>query len=137
MVSEDQNAVALTGNSAIVDRYLQHCEDRELAEAKRFLAPNARLQFPGKIEYQSLEEQFASPHKVYEWVRKHRLRYVEGTAGDAQTVLSMGELYGVDTQGHPFEGVRYVDFFVLRDGLIVEQLVWNDMAIAGIGSERG
>jgi hypothetical protein len=126
----------LTGNSAIVDRYLQLCEDREFAQAKQFLAPNARLQFPGKIEYRSLEEQFASPHTVYQWVRKRRLRYSEGTSGDAQTVVSMGELYGIDKQGKPFEGVRYVDYFVIRDGLIVEQLVWNDLAIDGVGRDR-
>jgi hypothetical protein len=31
-----------------------------------------------------------------------------------------------------FEGVRYVDVFIIEDGLIVEQMVWNDFAELGV-----
>ena len=30
----------------------------------------------------------------------------------------------------PFEGIRYIDRFLMRDGRIVDQKVWNDLAVA-------
>ncbi|MFM1905275.1 MAG: hypothetical protein RIT32_71, partial [Actinomycetota bacterium] len=30
------------------------------------------------------------------------------------------------------EGIRYVDVFVIEDGLIVEQMVWNDFGETGV-----
>jgi len=40
----------------------------------------------------------------------------------------LGTLYGEWSDGTPFEGNRYIDRFVVRDGLIVSQDVWNDSA---------
>ncbi|MFI0369221.1 hypothetical protein ACH35V_15160 [Actinomadura sp. 1N219] len=145
---------SLGAASALVDRYLQLCEDRRLDEAGALLAPGARLVFPGKRVYATLPEMVAASAGRYRWVRKERERYFEGTtnggansgangAGDgdgsadgggALTVTSLGTLYGEDPAGRPFSGVRYVDVFVLRDGLIAEQHVYNDLAVAGIGA---
>jgi hypothetical protein len=117
----------------IVDRYLQLCEDRDLEAAAEYLSPGVRLQFPGGTEYRSLAEMVADSGGRYRWVRKHRDRFAVGRLGDRTTVTSIGTLYGSRLDGRPFEGVRYVDVFVLDDdGLIVEQLVWNDLAVAGI-----
>lgn len=38
-----------------------------------------------------------------------------------------GDLYG-EKAGVAFEGVRYVDRITLRDGKIIRQEVWNDLA---------
>jgi hypothetical protein len=38
-----------------------------------------------------------------------------------------GTLHGERVDGKPLEGFRYIDRFVIRDGLIVDQLVWNDL----------
>lgn len=122
--------------TALVDRYLRLCEDRELDRAGAFLAPGARLVFPGNRVHASLPEMVAASTGRYRWVRKERERYFEGVEstgeGDQRTVTSLGTLYGEDLAGRPFTGVRYVDVFVLRDGLIVEQHVYNDLALAGI-----
>ncbi|MEO3854292.1 nuclear transport factor 2 family protein [Acrocarpospora sp. B8E8] len=119
--------------AALVDRYLQLCEDRDLAAASAFLAPGARLNFPGGRSHPSLAAMAAAASGAYRWVRKRRDRYFEA-AGDGadQVVISLGTLYGEDLAGEPFSGVRYADVFVLRDGLIVEQNVFNDLPEAGI-----
>ena len=49
--------------------------------------------------------------------------------GDGETVVySVGTLYGEWPDGTPFEGNRYVDRFVVREGMIVKMDVWNDSA---------
>lgn len=127
-----------TDPATVVDTYLQLCEDRELEAASRFLGPGLRMQFPSGAtgrEYASLEDMVATP-KPYAWVRKHRDRFLVGDRGAGEThVVSIGRLHGERLDGTPFEDVRYVDVFVLRDGLIVEQIVWNDLCESGIGRE--
>lgn len=117
----------------LVDTYLQLCEDRDLEAAARYLAPGARLQFPGGEEFGSLAELVAASGGKYRWVRKQRSRFAVGQVEGETTVTSIGTLYGEALDGRPFEGIRYVDFFVVdEDGLIREQLVWNDLVIAGV-----
>lgn len=119
--------------AATVDAYLQLCEDRDLEAAGRYLSPDVRLEFPGGEEYRSLAELVASSGGKYRWVRKRRTRFAVGELDGQTTVTSIGTLYGEALDGTPFEGIRYVDFFVLdADGLIREQLVWNDLVITGV-----
>jgi hypothetical protein len=126
-------AAARVDVAQLVDAYLQLCEDRDLESAARYLAPGVRLQFPGGAEYRSLPEMAAGARGAYRWVRKRRDRFAVGTLDGRTTVTSIGTLYGERLDGEPFEGIRYVDVFVLdADGLITEQLVWNDLAVAGI-----
>ncbi|MEU0482299.1 nuclear transport factor 2 family protein [Streptosporangium sp. NPDC006013] len=121
-----------TGTAArLVDHYLQLCEDRDLDEAARLLAPGVRLVFPGDLVFTSLSEMVAGAGGRYLWVRKNRERYFEGDGDDAVVVTSLGTLYGEDLAGAPFSGIRYVDVFVIRDGLIAEQHVYNDLSEAG------
>lgn len=126
-------AAAAVHPAELVDTYLQLCEDRELEAAARHLAPGVRLEFPGGEVHGSLEELVASSRAKYRWVRKRRTRFAVGEVDGQTTVTSIGTLYGEALDGTRFEGVRYVDFFVVRaDGLISEQLVWNDLAVTGI-----
>jgi hypothetical protein len=49
--------------------------------------------------------------------------------GNGETIVyNLGTLYGEWPDGTPFEENRYVDRFVVRDGLIVSQDVWIDSA---------
>ncbi|RAY16192.1 hypothetical protein DPM19_04630 [Actinomadura craniellae] len=119
--------------AALVDHYLQLCEDRRLAEAALLLAPDARLCFPGGRIHTSLPQMAAAAAGHYRWVRKRRDRYFEAPGdGSDRVVTSLGTLYGEDLAGEAFSGVRYADVFVLRDGLIAEQHVFNDLPEAGI-----
>jgi hypothetical protein len=58
--------------------------------------------------------------------RGHRDR---GRGTPTETIVySLGTLYGAWPDGTPFEGNRYVDRYVVCDGLITQMEVWNDSA---------
>lgn len=114
----------------LVDRYLLLCEDRRLNEAGLLLAPDALIVFPGGRRFRSPVEIAASATGQYRWVRKRRDRYLVGAEGDRISVTSLGTLYGEGLDGVAFESVRYADVFLLQDGLIVEQHVYNDLALS-------
>ena len=118
--------------AALIDKFLQLNEDRELEQAQAMMAQGCRIEFPGKKNYSSLAEMVANAKGRYNWVRKHRDRYFVGEAGDQTIVTSIGTLYGENLSGVAFEGVRYVDVFVIKNGLIVEQMVWNDFGETGV-----
>jgi ketosteroid isomerase-like protein len=120
-----------------IDTYLQLCEDRELEQASNYLADGVELIFPGNRSYASLQEMAQASKGRYTWVKKHRTDYsvAERTAPDGtaeQVVTSIGTLYGEKLDGTPFEGIRYIDVFTVRDGRIVRQEVWNDLAETGV-----
>ena len=120
-----------------IDTYLQLCEDRELDQASDYLADGVELIFPGNRSYASLQEMAQASKGRYAWVKKHRTDYSVGerTAPDGtteQVVTSIGTLYGEKLDGTPFEGIRYIDVFIVRDGRIVRQEVWNDLAESGV-----
>ncbi|MGB1877264.1 MAG: hypothetical protein ACPHGY_10195, partial [Rhodospirillaceae bacterium] len=48
--------------------------------------------------------------------------------GDETVVYSTGMLNGEALDGSAISEVRYIDRFVFRDGLMVDQQVWNDLA---------
>lgn len=128
-------ATASADCAELVDRYLQCCEDRELDEAQGLLAPGAVLVFPGGRRHVSLADMARDAAGAYRWVRKHRDRYFQAPLDDGGTaVTSLGTLYGEDLAGRPFDGVRYVDVFVVRDGRISEQHVYNDLPLADLAS---
>lgn len=135
MTDPGENSIAAqdSDNIAVVDGYLQLCEDREGEKASRVLHPEIRMEFPGGVVYRSLSDLFSASSSDYQWVRKRRTRYFEGKSSEGDIVVSMGMLYGVDLDGNPFDNIRYVDTFVLENSLIKEQLVWNDLAKSGIG----
>jgi hypothetical protein len=51
-------------------------------------------------------------------------------------VWCSGTLAGEWTDGTPFAGIRFVDRFSVRDGMIICQEVWNDLGerMPGLGS---
>ena len=131
--------VERTSEIEIVDTYLRLCEERRLDEAARYLADGARLTFPGGTGFAALEDMVADAAQRYREVRKHRDEFVVGNrAGDDAVVcISTGTLDGTTLWGTAFTGVRYLDMFVIRDGLIHEQYVWNDLAECGVAPMLG
>jgi ketosteroid isomerase-like protein len=66
--------------------------------------------------------------KRYKWVKK-KMERTDVVAGEGETIVyNLGTLYGEWPDGTPFDGNRYVDRFVVRDGKIVQMDVWNDSA---------
>lgn len=117
-----------------VDDYLAAVEEGRRVDAARHLAPDAELVFPGGKRYRNLDELGEASRGRYRSVGKHRDRYE--TAEDGTLVYSIGRLFGENNHGVRFDHVRYVDRFRLRDGLIVEQWVWNDLAETGVLDAR-
>lgn len=117
---------------AIVRKYLAASEARRLDEARRLLAPDAELSFPGG-GYGSLEEMVAAAAGRYRWVKKAPTAWdAAGRADGTVVVVTTGTLFGENLFGVPFQGVRYIDRFELRDGKITRQQVWNDLEVTGV-----
>jgi hypothetical protein len=118
--------------AALIDKFLQLNEDRKIDEVQAMLAPDCIIEFPGGKRFKNLAEMVENAKTRYNWVRKHRDRYFVGVNGNQTTVTSIGTLYGENLAGVAFEGVRYVDVFIIEDGLITEQRVWNDFGETGV-----
>ncbi|MEO0427371.1 MAG: tautomerase family protein [Pseudomonadota bacterium] len=123
-------APALPDPEAVVLGFLAAMKARDLDAAQHRLSPDFEMRFPGKGPMRRLEEliEWAAPR--YRSVRKT----IEGTeiasASGATTVWVHGTLAGEWPDGSPFEGIRFVDRFLLEDGLIARQDVWNDIGEA-------
>ncbi|MCS7475709.1 nuclear transport factor 2 family protein [Umezawaea endophytica] len=126
MPEELMNAVAL------VEDYLAAMGAGRVDDARRHLSPDATLVFPGGKTYRTLAELAEGSAGRYRFVDKHRDEYDTLSTVDGEVVYSLGRLFGENIHGVAFDGVRYVDRFLVRDGLVVEQRVWNDLAESGV-----
>lgn len=106
--------------------YLKEAEQRHMEAAEAFLAPGARLTFPGGRTFSTVAEIVANSSGRYRSVRKRVGRCEAWQAGDAIGVLVTGTLYGEWQDGLAFEDIRFIDVFEIADGLIRRQEVWND-----------
>ena len=122
----------------LVKAFLETLEARDLAGAKAMLAPGFAMTFPGGARFSTLEELVAWARPRYQWVRKRYDRFdeVPGAAGEG-AVYCHGTLHGVWPDGTPFEGIRFIDRFTIRDGKLADQLVWNDIAEVQAKSRAG
>ncbi len=104
--------------------------ERRYAEANAFLAPGCRMLFPGGKVMTDCTEVPQQAAASYRWVKKVFDRIEELPAADGTIVYCHGTLFGQWADGAPFEGVRYIDRFVIADGKIADQQVWNDLCLA-------
>lgn len=116
--------------SAIVERFLRLHEARRLDEAMALTGEGFRMTFPGDRRFTSLQEQAAAAKGRYQRVSKVFERFDESMTDEGIVVTVLGTLQGAWLDGTPFSGIRFIDRFVLRDGKIVDQRVWNDMGEA-------
>lgn len=108
----------------IVREYLAAMERRDLAAAKACLAPGFFMVFPGGARFDSLEQLVQSAKGRYRSAKKTYERFDAFDDG----VYCFGTLYGELLDGTPYSGIRFIDRFTVRDGKLVDQRVWNDMA---------
>jgi hypothetical protein len=116
--------------AAIVDAYLRLLMVPDPDAARRFVAPDLQIRFTGGRAMHDPAECAAFNATRYRWVKKRieRTETVAGGTPEATVVYSLGSLYGEWPDGCPFEGNRYVDRYVVRQGLITQMDVWNDSA---------
>ena len=121
------------GNAIAVARaFLDAMEAREIDIARSLLSPDFSAIYPGNRSFTKLEELVASGAARYRSVRKTYARtyHVPEDADGLEAVIFAGMLSGEWVDGTGFEGIRFTDQFRIRNGLIVEQQVWNDMGEA-------
>ena len=96
--------------------------------AARYISPDLKITFTGGRTYRHPSETAAFNAGRYKWVKK-KMERSDVVPGKRETIVyNLGTLYGEWPDGTPFEGNRYVDRFVVRDGKIVQMDVWNDSA---------
>jgi ketosteroid isomerase-like protein len=111
----------------VVRSYLEAWADRDLPRAKGFLAPGFTMVYPGDARFSRLEDLAAQMAQRYRGVRKRFERFDEAPAPEGTAVYCFGTLYGEFADGRPFEDVRFIDRFTVKDGRLVDHRVWNDL----------
>ena len=129
-------AQAVPKPAEIVREFLRLVEMRDLDQASRYLADDVHITFPGGRTFTNLDDQARSSQGRFGTVRKIFERIDAFDEGGDTIVYSFGTLEGTSLNGEPFAGVRFIDRFVVRQGRIVDQKVWNDLAESGVLSRR-
>jgi len=112
----------------IVECYLVASMVPDPVTAARYVAADVKITFTGGRQMQHPREAAAFNAARYKWVKK-KMERIDVVAGAHETIVyNLGQLYGQWPDGTPFEGNRYLDRFVVRDGKIVAMEVWNDSA---------
>ena len=114
----------------VVTEFLAAMEARDLDRAGRMLAPGAEMVFPGEAAFGDLPALVDWARPRYRRVGKRFDRSDAAPTEDGDVVVVQGVLHGEWPDEEPFDGIRFVDWFLVRGGLIVAQRVWNDLAEA-------
>ena len=114
--------------AALVEEFLTIHMIPDPERAKQFMVPGARITFTGARRFEEPKDCTAFNKKRYKWVKKKFERTDVCWSDDRKeaVVYQIGTLYGEWPDGTPFEGNRYVDRYVVRDGMIHSMDVWND-----------
>ena len=107
------------------------------AEANAYLAPGCRMLYPGGNIFTDCTEIPRRAAASYRNVKKVFERFDEHETPEGTVVYSFGGLRGEWPDGERFEGVRYLDRFLVRDGKIHDKKVWNDLCLAAAARKRG
>lgn len=114
-----------------VRRFLSLMEQRQRNSAAAMLAPGFKMTFPGAAQFSTLEALVAWGAQRYISVGKRYERFDElaDPLNPAQHIVyCFGTLHGQWLDSTPFDGIRFIDRFVVADGLLIDQRVWNDLA---------
>ena len=118
----------------VVNEFLRLIMIPDPTAASRYTAADMKILFTGKRAMREPADCTKFNASRYKWVKKKIERTetvissdVTGASDDA-IVYSLGTLYGEWLDGTPFEGNRYVDRYVVKNGLITHMDVWNDSA---------
>ncbi|MBC8130280.1 MAG: nuclear transport factor 2 family protein [Rhizobiaceae bacterium] len=118
----------LSKDALVVRSYLEASMIPNPDAAAVYLAPGCVITFTGGREFDHPRGPTAVNAERYLWVKKRMQRFDVAPGEDETVVYSIGHLFGEWPDGTRFDGNRYVDRFVVRDGMIVKMDVWNDSA---------
>lgn len=112
----------------LVERFLVASMVPDPETAGTFMSADVAITFTGGRNFKHPRDATAFNAMRYKWVKK-KMERTDVSPGNGETIVyNTGTLYGEWHDGTPFEGNRYVDRFVVRDGKIVKMDVWNDSA---------
>ncbi len=111
----------------LVRDFLGEMQRRDLEAARAFLAPDFMMTFPGDVRLKRLEDLVAFGETRYRRVWKTFAGFDEVPGIDEAVVYCHGTLAGEWPDGTSFDGIRFIDRFVVREGKIAGQWVWNDL----------
>ena len=115
-------------DTEVVRVYLETQMIPDPVAASAYAAKDFELTFTGGQKFDSPAGATNFNARRYKWVKKKMDRY-DTVPGEHETVVYvLGTLYSEWPDGTSFEGNRYIDRFVVRNGLVVTQEVWNDSA---------
>lgn len=114
--------------SETVRAYLAAMEARDLDTASGFLAENFTMTFPGGACFSTPQELVKWGSKRYRFVKKTYECFDEMQGEHEAVVYCNGTLNGEWPDGTPFAGIRFIDRFEVKGGLLTDQQVWNDLA---------
>jgi len=115
----------------IINEYLTATGERRMFDAASYLADGVVLVFP-QGRFDDLNAMAAAMSGRYRTIFKTYDTWDFIEDGSTAVVFTTGTLSGVNVHGVEFKDVRFCDRFVVRDGLIHEQHVWNDLAESGV-----
>ncbi|MBL8384950.1 MAG: nuclear transport factor 2 family protein [Burkholderiales bacterium] len=127
----------MTPPEQIVRRYLALMEARDLEAAQALLAEGFWMEFPGAARMHSLGALIDWARPRYRFVRKTYDHFDTCAAGETAAVYCFGTLAGEWHDGSAFSGIRFIDRFTVRDGRLIDQRVWNDLAEHRAGAPSG
>lgn len=111
----------------IVHEYLSASSERRMSDAAAYLADGAVLVFP-QGQFNDVEGMAAAMSGRYRRITKTYDTWDVMEDASETVVVTTGTLSGVNRHGVEFADVRFCDRFVVSDGRIWEQHVWNDLA---------
>ena len=112
----------------VVQQFLRRLEARDLISAEALLAPDVEMVFPGGARFTRLDELIEWARPRYRRVAKRIQRMDTGRSADGPVVICQGVLSGEWPDGETFDDIRFADWFLIENGLIKRQHVWNDLA---------
>ena len=134
MKTDHVNLATPATAAEVVNEFLRLIMLPDPPAASRYTAPGMQILFTGGRAMREPAECTQFNASRYKWVKK-RIERTETVQSSSDTaargeavVYSLGTLYGEWPDGTPFEGNRYVDRYVVRNGLITHMDVWNDSA---------
>ena len=130
--SQEDNRDHSTSNtptaSETVRAYLAAMESRDLETASSFLAEGFKMTFPGNVCFSTPKELASWGRDRYRFVKKTYDGFDEMLSDGAALVYCYGTLRGEWPDGTEFFGIRFIDRFEVKNRLLLDQRVWNDLA---------
>ncbi len=112
----------------IVKTFLTAMQQSDLDASKKYLHENFEMTFPGSVTMQRLEELIDWAKHRYQSIGKQYERFDRVFEEENSIVYCYGTLEGKWLDGSSFSGIRFIDRFVVQDGKLLNQQVWNDLA---------